>query len=253
MQRDIKAALKQGQVLIGSFFRLPSPDLVEIFGEAGFDFIIIDQEHGPRQPGDNVESGARLRPGGNGSRRSHPGQSAVDLSACTGRGRVGCAGATGQKRSGCRASGAGIEIRAGGESGCLPQRSCGALFGRDRYVYLEGSNRDTVVVIQIESKEGVENIEAILGVPGIDVIFLGPYDLSQSLGIPGQVDHPMVWSTMEGVVSACRSAGVAAGVYADSVEAVRHWAGLGVQYIAVGIDTALIYNLTRKLVSELRP
>ena len=50
MQRDIKAALKQGQLLIGSFFRLPSPDLVEIYGEAGFDFIIIDQEHGPVSP-----------------------------------------------------------------------------------------------------------------------------------------------------------------------------------------------------------
>jgi len=58
---------------------------------------------------------------------------------------------------------------------------------------------------------------------------------------------------MEGVVSACRKKGVAAGVYADSVEAVRHWTDLGVQYIAVGIDTALIYNLARKLVSELRP
>src|SRR5512147_2058821 len=50
MQPDIKAALKRGEILIGSFFRLPSPDLVEIFGEAGFDYIIIDQEHGPLSP-----------------------------------------------------------------------------------------------------------------------------------------------------------------------------------------------------------
>ncbi|OGN95539.1 MAG: hypothetical protein A2Z71_02725 [Chloroflexi bacterium RBG_13_50_21] len=253
MQKDIKAALKSGQPLIGSFFRLPSPDLAEIFGEAGFDFIIIDQEHGPLTPEttsnlvracDLVGMAAIVRIPDNQPwyfqhaldvgalgvqvpqiRTLADAERAVQLSKFSPLGRRGV----------CR------NVRAARYS------------ARDRFDYLEGSNRDTVVVIQIESKEGVENITEILGVPGIDVVFIGPYDLSQSLGLPGQVEHRLVRSAMEQVVTACHLAGVASGVYADSAEAVSHWVGMGVQYIAIGVDTALIYNLTSKLVAELRP
>lgn len=252
MQRDIKAALKQGQLLIGSFFRLPSPDLVEIFGEAGFDFIIIDQEHGSVSPEttsnlvracDLVEMAAVVRIPDN---LPWFFQLALD------------AGALGVQVPQVRTvSDAERAVQASkfapvGSRGVCRNVRAARYSARDRYVYLEGSNRDTLVVIQIESKVGVENLEGILSVPGLDVVFLGPYDLSQSLGIPGQVDHPMVRSMMDQVVTACRRAGVAAGVYADSVEAVRHWAGMGVRYIAVGVDTALIYSLTRKMVAELR-
>jgi 4-hydroxy-2-oxoheptanedioate aldolase len=252
MQRDIKAALKKGQVLVGSFFRLPSPDLVEIFGEAGFDFIIIDQEHGPVGPEltsnlvracDLVDMAAVVRIPDN---LPWFFQLALD---------VGALGVqVPQIRSVADAERAvqASKFAPMGSRGVCRNVRAARYSARDRYVYLEGANRDTVVVIQIESKAGVEDAERILSVPGLDVVFLGPYDLSQSLGIPGQVDHPMVRSTMDQVVAACRRAGVAAGVYADTVEAVRHWAGMGVQYIAVGVDTALIYSLTRKMVAELR-
>src|SRR4030042_3992909 len=203
MQKDIKAALKSGQPLIGSFFRLPSPDLAEIFGEAGFYFIIIDQEHGPLTPEttsnlvracDLVGMAAIVRIPDNQPwyfqhaldvgalgvqvpqiRTLADAERAVQLSKFSPLGRRGV----------CR------NVRAARYS------------ARDRFDYLEGSNRDTVVVIQIESKEGVENITEILGVPGIDVVFIGPYDLSQSLGLPGQVEHRLGRSAMEQVVPAC--------------------------------------------------
>jgi len=253
MQRDMKSALKRGEILIGSFFRLPSPDLVEIFGEAGFDFIIIDQEHGSLSPEttsnlvracDLVEMAAIVRIPDN---LPWIFQHALDVGALGVQ--VPQVGSAEDARRAVQSA----KFAPEGKRGVCRNVRAARYSSRDRFDYLQGSNRETVVVIQIESKEGVENIDAILDVPGIDVVFLGPYDLSQSLGILGQVDHPMLWSLMEGVVSACRKKGVAAGVYADSVEAVRHWTDLGVQYIAVGIDTALIYNLARKLVSELRP
>jgi 4-hydroxy-2-oxoheptanedioate aldolase len=252
VQKNIKAALKQGQPVIGSFFRLPSPDLVEIFGEAGFDFIIIDQEHGAVsvettsnlvRACDLVGMAAIVR-----IPDSLPWliQHALDVGAMGVQApQVGTA--LDAERV-VRAS----KFAPAGRRGVCRNVRAARYSGRDRFAYMEESNRDTLVVIQIESKEGVENLEGILAVPGIDVVFLGPYDLSQSLGIPGQVDHPRVRSTMEQAIAACRQAGVAAGVYADSVEAVRHWVGMGVQYVAVGVDAALIYNLTRKFVSELR-
>jgi 4-hydroxy-2-oxoheptanedioate aldolase len=252
MQRDIKAALKQGQLLIGSFFRLPSPDLVEIFGEAGFDFIIIDQEHGPVSPEttsnlvracDLVEMAAVVRIPDN---LPWFFQLALDVGA------LGVQVPQVRTVSDAERAVQASKFAPVGSRGVCRNVRAARYSARDRYAYLEGANRDTLVVIQIESKAGVENLEGILSVPGIDVVFLGPYDLSQSLGIPGQVDHPRVRSMMDQVVTACRCAGVAAGVYADSVEAVRHWVGMGVQYLAVGVDTALIYSLTHKMVAELR-
>jgi 4-hydroxy-2-oxoheptanedioate aldolase len=252
MQRNIKAALKQGQVLLGSFFRLPSPDLVEIFGEAGFDFIIIDQEHGAVtvettsdlvRACDLVGMAAIVR-----LPDSLPWlvQHALDVGAMGVQAPQ--VGTVSDAERIVRAS----KFAPMGRRGVCRNVRAARYSARDRFAYMEESNRDTLVVIQIESKEGVENLEGILAVPGIDVVFLGPYELSQSLGLPGQVDHPTVRGTMEQAVKACRLAGVAAGVYADSVEAVKHWVGMGVQYVAIGVDTALIYTLTRKLVSELR-
>jgi 4-hydroxy-2-oxoheptanedioate aldolase len=252
MQRDIKTALEQGQVLIGSFFRLPSPDLVEIFGEAGFDFIIIDQEHGPFSPEttsnlvracDLVEMAAVVRIPDN---LPWLFQLALDTGA------LGVQVPQVRTRTDVEQAVQASKFAPLGSRGVCRNVRAARYSARDRFVYLEGSNRETVVVIQIENKFGVENLDGILSVPGLDVVFLGPYDLSQSLGFPGQVDHPILKSTMEQVVTACRAAGVAAGVYADSPEAVRHWVDMGVQYIAVGVDTALIYTLTHKLVAELR-
>jgi 4-hydroxy-2-oxoheptanedioate aldolase len=252
VQRDIKSALKVGQVLIGSFFRLPSPDLAEIFCEAGFDFIIIDQEHGPLTPEttsnlvracDLVGMAALVRIPDN---QPWFFQHALDVGA------LGVQVPQIKTVADAERAVWFSKFSPLGSRGVCRNVRAARYSARDRYDYLEGSNRDTVVVIQIESKEGVDNLDGILSVPGIDIVFLGPFDLSQSLGIPGQVDHPLVRSTMERVVAVCRSAGVSSGVYADSTEAVRHWAGMGVQYIAVGVDTALIYNLSSKLVAELR-
>lgn len=252
MQPDIKASLKQGKLLLGLFLRLPSPDLVEIFGEAGFDFIIIDQEHGYISPEttsnliracDLVEMAAVVRISGN---LPWFFQHALDIGALGVQ--VPKINTVSDAKRAVQAS----KFSPMGSRGVCRNVRAARYSARDSNNYLQASNRDTLVVIQIESKAGAENLEAILGVPGIDVIFLGPYDLSQSLGIPGQVNHPLVRSTMEQVVKACRRADVATGVYADSVEAVRHWVDLGVQYIAIGVDTAMIYNLTYKMVAELR-
>ena len=252
MQRDLKAALKQGEILLGSFFRVPSPDLVEIFGEAGFDFIIIDQEHGPV----GTETTADL-------------VRACDLVGMTAVVRIPDnlpwmfqhvldVGAHGvqvpQVKSVEDAQQAAQSCKFAplGKRGVCRNVRAARYSARDRYDYLAGSNRDTALIIQIESRAGAENLHTILQVPGIDCVFLGPYDLSQSLGVPGQVDHPTVTSMMDQVVRSCRRAGIAAGVYADSPSSVNHWVRMGVQYIAVGVDTALIYSLTRKFLDELR-
>jgi 4-hydroxy-2-oxoheptanedioate aldolase len=252
MQRDIKAELRHGRVVLGPFFRIPSPDLVEIFGEAGFDFIIIDQEHGPvsTETASNLVRACDLV--GMAAVVRVPDnlpwliQHALDIGALGVQ--VPQVGTVADAERAVRSS----KFAPLGTRGVCRNVRAARYSARDRFKYFEESNRDTLVVVHIEGKEGVDHLAKILEVPGLDVIFLGPYDLSQSLGIPGQVDHPRLRSTMEEAIKMCRRAGIAAGTYADNIDVAKRWADLGVQYIAVGIDTAVIYNLTRQMVAEFR-
>jgi 4-hydroxy-2-oxoheptanedioate aldolase len=100
--------------------------------------------------------------------------------------------------------------------------------------------------------EGMRSLEEILAVPGSDVVFVGPYDLSQSLGVPGEVDHPEVIRTVEKIVEQVRRGGRYVGIYVDGVEAARKWIGLGVQFIALSVDTAIYYQACKRLVAALR-
>ena len=104
--------------------------------------------------------------------------------------------------------------------------------------YAEWSNRETLVCVQIEDAEAVENIEEIVGVEGVDVFFVGPSDLSQSLGYPGRSDHPLVREAMERVFDVVASAGKVSGCAGDSA-ATRRYRELGVGYLYTHLTTLL--------------
>jgi 4-hydroxy-2-oxoheptanedioate aldolase len=91
-----------------------------------------------------------------------------------------------------------------------------------------------------------------LEVPDIDVLFLGPYDLSQSLGLTGQVTHPKVLSVLEEVTKKAREKKIAVGSFADNKETIRMHKNMGIQYLSYCIDTGLIYEAARKEVEALR-
>ncbi len=87
--------------------------------------------------------------------------------------------------------------------------------------------------------EAAENLDSIIEVPGVDVIFIGPYDLSQSLGVPGEVRHPLVEKRMEDISRRCQEQGVCVGTFADTPEMARKWRDVGVRYMAYSVDAGL--------------
>lgn len=125
--------------------------------------------------------------------------------------------------------------------------------------YADGANDAISVIIMIETKKAVENIDSILAVEGVDGIFVGPYDLSGSYGVVGQTDHPRVKEALERVVAAAENAGKAAGLHVvlpSEEEIIRAVAG-GFTLIAVGMDTVFLsrsvkaaYEITRKTVMK---
>lgn len=109
----------------------------------------------------------------------------------------------------------------------------------DKEVHLTSSNRESLVILQIETSQGMENIEQILRLKDVDVIFIGPTDLSMALGYRGQGDHPDVQKTIEGMVKKITKAGKAAGMFVPSFEAAEKWIKVGATYICTG-STGLI-------------
>ena len=102
--------------------------------------------------------------------------------------------------------------------------------------YFRRANERTLVGAQIEHKDAVEVIEKIAAVPGVDFLFIGPADLSQTLGIPGQWDHPALWAAIERVAKACQKSDVPWGILPFSPEFAQRCVDLGCRMLSIGMD-----------------
>lgn len=250
-ENQLKRKLKRGEVVLGPFINCAYPAFIEICGHAGFDFAIIDLEHGALhtlvaedlcRAADCVELAPVVRVRKNDAAQI---QRALD---------IGSAGVQVPQ----------IETKADAEA-CVkgakysPLGSRGLSFYTRASVYTaEGTqitdqlNEESLIVVHVEGKRGVDNIEEIISVPHIDVIFLGPYDLSQSLGIPGQVRDPRVIDLMQKCVTTARNAGKAVGTFADNPEIAKQWIDAGIQYMAIGVDVGIFLRACQALVKAVR-
>ena len=125
-------------------------------------------------------------------------------------------------------------------------------YGFEFQEYVSSANAETVVVVQAEHSEAVNNLKSIVQVPGIDAVLVGPYDLSASLGRLGEVTHPDVVAAIERVTQVCQAAHMPLGIFGMSPEAVKPYMERGFTLITVGIDTVLLGNAAREALSRLR-
>lgn len=237
-QPTLKEQLEKGNTTVGTFQSIPSAAIAEIAGLAGMDFTILDQEHGPLTAESSLPLCAAAERGGASPvirvRENSPSeiQRALDI------------GASGveipqiETSKDAEAAAAAAHFDPLGERGLSPYVRAGGYDGGDNYTAEQ--NGETLVAIHVEGQEGLDNLDGILDVEGIDLVFLGPYDLSQSLGIAGQVTDERVVETMEEVCSRAQRAGKIVGTYADTPEQANRWVDIGVQYIAISVDAALL-------------
>lgn len=118
--------------------------------------------------------------------------------------------------------------------------------------YFEVANDQVAVVIQVEHKDAVRNLDAILAVPGIDAVFVGPYDLSASMGLLGQPGHPDVVAAIDTVRAACLRAGLPFGTLCGNALQARHEIERGARLLAVGTDILHMANSARAVLEDLR-
>ncbi len=114
------------------------------------------------------------------------------------------------------------------------------------------ANQNIFVIIQVEHIKAVENIESIVKVPGIDAVFIGPYDLSGSMGKIGKVKDPEVLQKIDLVSTTCIEAGLPLGIFGIDVDAVQPYVNKGFTLIAVGVDTMFLGASAQKALAKLR-
>lgn len=123
-------------------------------------------------------------------------------------------------------------------------------YGTALLEYLQTANHKVSVIIQIEHINAVHAIDAILAIAGIDAVFIGPFDLSGSMGKLGEVSHPDVIAAIKQVVAACTKRGITSGIFLSTPQHAIAWYQEGVRLFAVGVDAALLINSAKSMIQS---
>ncbi|MDY0297415.1 MAG: aldolase/citrate lyase family protein [Acidobacteriota bacterium] len=237
MNSTFRQRLLQGELLRGIFVTLGIPETGEILSASGFDWLCIDTEHAPLSPihVQRIIQGTAGRCA-NLVRIAAATEVAVKQALDTGADGVIVPLVNSPEET--RQVVAWARYAPEGRRGVGLARAHG--YGKNFRNYMERANKEIVVVVQAEQREAVEKIREIAAVPGLDGIFVGPYDLSASLGHPGEVDHADVSDAIQRIFAACRDAGKAAGVFGIDAPATRAYIVQGFTLVAAGVDAMVL-------------
>jgi 2-keto-3-deoxy-L-rhamnonate aldolase RhmA len=117
---------------------------------------------------------------------------------------------------------------------------------------MASANQETLVVLQIESKEGLETVEEIAAVPEVDALMIGPYDLSISMGIPEDFQNPLFWDAVDRVIQACKRAGIAAGIQFGNMEWLCETQRRGARFLLYSNDVSVLFQGYKEAMSSLK-
>ena len=239
---SLRKKLLSGGVSCGPFLKLTDPAVAEIVGLAGFTHAVIDLEHGPLtiQRAQDLIRAARLRGLAPmvrvGANRETEILRALDI------------GAEGvhiphiDSREEAQRALSACYFHPSGSRGVCRYVRAADYTATPKATHFREANERIVPVLHIEGQEGVRALPDILELEGHGIIFLGPYDLSQSCGVPGEVNHPKVLDAMRSAVAQAKQQGVAVGTFVDAPEDAGTWAALGVQYICLSVDVGILYD-----------
>jgi 4-hydroxy-2-oxoheptanedioate aldolase len=248
----LKPKLASGEPVIGTFLEIPSPQIVELLGIAGFDFVIVDCEHGAiglERTEDLIRAAA--------STSISP---MVRVAACDPvlvrqPLDMGAAGIHVPQIGSHEAAVNAVRYSSfhpRGDRGMQPFVRGASYRSYPTAEYLRSANEDRVLVVHLEAAECLTDLDRILEIDGIDVVFIGPYDLSQSLGVPGEVEHSKVVEMMTQIAVRARESNRIIGTFCDTPEIAARWRDAGVQYLALSVDANLFLDGARRFLAPLR-
>ena len=248
--KNFKQCIYGGKSVYGPFMKSGDAAFVETTGYAGFEFAILDMEHGPvslETMQNNIRAAQiagmlpiiRVR--------DHLPES-VSQALDIGVGGVQIPQITNAKEA--KAAVHAAKYYPEGERGVCRFVRAANYSSMERNIYFKRAN-ETILVLQLEGKEAIENLDEILDVSGYDILFVGPYDLSQSLGVPGDVTNPLVIQQIQNIVIKARKRNIVVGTFLDKLDDLDLWKKLGLQYFCYSVDIGIYYEACRDLRSLL--
>jgi 4-hydroxy-2-oxoheptanedioate aldolase len=248
----LKEKLSKGLNVFGPFCKIHDPAAIEIAALAGFDFVIIDMEHGTSsiESAQNMIRAAEARGITPVIRVTENNESSIMRCLDIGVHAI-------QVPQVCIENDAAKVVNAvkffpEGQRGVCKYVRAADYSSLGKSAYFESANNEVLTIVQIEGIQGIENLEKIIKIEGIDVIFLGPYDLSQSCGVPGQVHHEKVQNLMVHAVKIARAKGIWVGTFVENEADALKWCKLGVQYISFSVDVGILQNAYTTICANLK-
>ena len=244
-----KTKLQRGEPALGGWVMIGHPTVVELYSNEGFDWVCLDMEHTSMDlrsmhectlaaKGTGVDLLVRLP-----SHEPSPAKRALD------------AGVAGIIAPNVTTSEQAKQVVAMAKY--PPEGNRGASlarcteFGRNFETYFAKHNDQVIVVVMLEHIDALKNLDEILSVPGIDATLIGPYDLSSSLGLPGQLNHPRVVSAQDEIFAACQRHRVPAGYHVVKPDAnlLQRKIDEGFRFLGCSLDTEFILHGVRQMLA----
>ena len=234
--------------IIGTVYTIGSPLVAEMISQSGFDWVMIDMEHSALSL-EAVQNSLQVFAKNILRIVRVPGNDEIWIKRILDTGCDGIMVPMIKTREEAEKLVSSSKYPPEGQRSIGLTRAHG--YGRSFNGYLANANKDLIIMAQIEHIDGVKNIDSILRVRGIDSIFIGPYDLSASMGLPGQVKHPKVMQAIELIKNKCKVAGIPYGIFGSDPEALMQEFKDGCCYLLCGIDISLFYNSLKNLSDRL--
>lgn len=238
--------MQRGEPQLGVFIQSLDPANIELAGVAGFDFVVVDLEHGGHyyecveamcRAGDAVGVDVIVR---------IPSVTPNNVFRPLDSGAIGIQAPQVNNPETAQIVASNAKYAPAGFRGAARPRA--SRWGT-KPDYFAQANEETVVVVHCETKQCVENIDAIIVAPGIDVMFAGPQDLSHSYGVPGDVANLLVQDAITTMLQAAKRRKIVAGIFVGTIEDARKRIDQGFAYILFGTDQSLLCGAMRSAVS----
>jgi 2-dehydro-3-deoxyglucarate aldolase/4-hydroxy-2-oxoheptanedioate aldolase len=241
--------LKNGDLLLGTILTLPSPETAELLSQAGFDWLFVDMEHTSL----GVKDVQRILQAVG---KEFPCLVRIPILDKAWIKKVLESGPAGIIVPHVNTPEDVEKILRWSKYPPDGTRSVGISraqgYGLSLQDYMNKANETIAVVPQVEHIEAVDNLESFVKIPGLSILFVGPYDLSGSVGKLGDVNDPEILGLIQKVQAKCSKAGIATGIFGVDAEAVKPYIDLGYSLIAVGTDTSYLSKSVQDTLRTLR-
>lgn len=247
-EKSFSERIRSGESpLIGTVISLPCPDIADILSRLSFEWLFFDLEHGNLNF-QIVQQMVQATGGRCASVVRVPSQDEAAIKKTLDIGIDGIMIPQVNTATEARRIVQLCKYPPEGTRGVGLARAQG--YGTTLLEYLQTANRNVCVIIQIEHIDAVHAIDDILAVDEIDAVFIGPFDLSGSLGKLGEINHPEVTAAIQQVVVACTQRGVTSGIFSSTPQQAIAWYREGVRLFAVGVDAALLINSAKSMLQS---